>query len=159
MEAADALAKLQNEADRSETNEIEANTSTEDANTAIEKIAAQASVLTRFRNSLVSVEDPSQRQVMILQNSAHILHDLLHQWTTFASEDRAHSSSRHAPSSSDISDTSSNKPSANPPRSPNPTSFFKRGDCPRLDLRFAFGGAEFRRPQPQPRCKLHWPPR
>ena len=66
----------------------------------IEQILKQTDIIAMFKRSLSAVKDPSERQLLVLQNSAHLLHDLLKQWTRLDSLDQEDSQTEHVKVSS-----------------------------------------------------------
>ena len=83
MHAAENLSKLQNDANEDdEAEKAPANIdSSSKASSALTLIARQNEVISEFQQAVMKVDDPGDRQALIINQSPTLLQDLLSQWT------------------------------------------------------------------------------
>lgn len=83
LQAADRLTDLETQVRRSDTVPTEQKSNTAiAANQAVRHVSRQTDLIVNFQISMASVPNSSERQFFIRDNSAHLLHGLLLQWTT-----------------------------------------------------------------------------
>ena len=94
--AAEQLPILQKEDDRSDAKAIEERSnSNKHSTTSVELFAQQTAITARFQESLSAIQDASQRQALVLQNSTQLLHELVRQWTVLGSTETTSAPEQH----------------------------------------------------------------
>ena len=113
--AAEQLPILQKEDDRSDAKAIEEKSnSNKHGTTSVELFAQQTAIIARFQESLSSIQDASQRQALVLQNSTQLFHELLRQWTQLDSREIDSTPEPHGAGWQSVGRESGTIPSAKP---------------------------------------------
>ena len=85
VNATETLSKLQEEADEESTHTNDRSSElalASQASSALTLVARQNEVVANFQQAMAKVEDPSERQALVMKKSPTLLQDLLLQWTT-----------------------------------------------------------------------------